>query len=142
MTKMPYQNVAIINIAIIILSLFGLFIALYIRSHKTKGNTLVCPIGHTCDPVIHSEYSRFLGIPVEILGMIYYLAVSVVYIGSTTAFVPIPVLVENIVAIMSVLAFLFSIYLTLIQAFILKQWCTWCLFSASICGTIFLLVIL
>jgi len=36
-------------------------------------------------------------------------------------------------------AFLFSGYLTFIQAFSLKQWCTWCLGSAGLSTTIFIL---
>ena len=39
----------------------------------------------------------------------------------------------------SVCAFAFSIYLTLLQAFVLKNWCTWCIISACICASIFAL---
>jgi uncharacterized membrane protein len=36
----------------------------------------------------------------------------------------------------SVGAFLFSLYLTGVQAFKIKSWCTWCLTSAAISTTI------
>jgi|SRR3989344_3138393 len=130
------------NISIIALSFAGLWIALYIRSHKTQGSTLVCPIGHTCDPVIHSGYSKFMGIPVEFLGILYYALVLATY--TTITFAPqfAHELIAQEVAAVSIIAFIFSIYLTAVQAFVLKQWCTWCLFSASFCATIFLIVVL
>lgn len=42
---------------------------------------------------------------------------------------------------LSLVAFLFSAYLTFIQAFTLRQWCTWCLISAGLCTLIFALAI-
>jgi hypothetical protein len=38
---------------------------------------------------------------------------------------------------LSLVGFLFSAYLIFIQAFALKQWCTWCIFSACLCTVIF-----
>ena len=40
--------------------------------------------------------------------------------------------------IITVMATLFSFYLTYIQASKLKEWCTWCLISALLCSIIFL----
>jgi len=127
------------KIILVILGLSGLSIAAYIRHSKLFKEKLVCPIGFDCNSVVKSDYSRFLGIPVEILGIIYY---SLVAIGYFISFFIEPS--ENFVlflAFASILAFLFSIYLTIIQAFLLRQWCTWCLISAALSTTIFLLVI-
>ena len=125
---------------IIFLAFAGFLVARYIRHHKNNvEEALVCPLKANCDTVIHSDYSKFLGMPVEILGMVYYSLVAVSY-GSFTIF---PATSTDttvfLVHFSSVAAFVFSIYLTLVQAFVLKNWCTWCLISASISASIFLI---
>lgn len=120
-----------------VLAIAGFSIASYIRHKKVSQETLVCPIGHTCDTVIHSDYSKFFGIPIELMGMLYYgiIAFSYLAIGlrSDLAWPE----VSLVLLLLSTFAFLFSIYLTFIQAFALKQWCTWCIISASLCTLIF-----
>ena len=120
-----------------LLAVMGFSIATYIRHKKVSMETFVCPIGHTCDAVIHSDYSRFLGIPVEYLGILYYGIIAFSY--AALALRPdlnMP-LVLLALLIVTTVAFLFSLYLTFIQAFALRQWCTWCLISAGLCTLIF-----
>ena len=128
-------------LGIILLSVGGFLIAAYIRSHKKTGQTLICPAGTTCDTVIHSDYSRFFGIPVEFLGMAYYGIIAVSY----GIFLVRPELayptVDFLLLGLSLVALLFSVYLTFIQAFTLRQWCTWCLISAAFSTAIFFLAL-
>lgn len=116
----------------------GFLLAAFIHFKKKMSTPLVCPIGHSCDPVVHSDYSRFLGVPVEILGMGYYFLILLYY----SLFSIFPASGESelefIFIGVSTLAFMFSAYLTAVQAFILKEWCTWCLISAALCTVIFL----
>lgn len=122
---------------IIIAGLIGLVISLYIHYKKSAHKVLVCPIGSTCDTVVHSEYSRFFGIPLEYLGIAYYFLIVVGYATFLT-FPELKISWMNVFTLTtSTAALLFSLYLTFIQAFILRQWCTWCLFSATMCGIIF-----
>ena len=125
------------TLLIILSSLGGLSLATFIHLKKKEPKPLVCPIGHSCDPVVHSDYSRFMRIPVELLGILYYLIVLISYVllfmypqGKTPA-------TEATLLALSAIAFLFSAYLTWVQAFVLKEWCTWCLISASLCVLIF-----
>ena len=124
-------------IVIIVLALAGLSLAAFIHVKKKLAAPLVCPIGHSCDPVVHSDYSRFMNIPVEILGILYYTLILLAY----SLFVLYPEMQsqELVVSLLmsSSIAFLFSLYLTFVQAFILKEWCTWCLISAALCTGIF-----
>lgn len=126
-------------IILIFCALGGLSLAAFIHFKKQMHHPIVCPIGHSCDPVVHSEYSRIMDIPVEILGVIYYTIIVVVY-AATLAY---PTLKSDILTLpilgLTTAAFLFSLYLTSVQAFILRQWCTWCLISASLCAVIFFL---
>ena len=125
-------------IIIIFLAFGGFLIAIYIRHHKKNiKEALVCPFKANCDTVIHSDYSKFLGMPVEVLGMLYYGLVALSY----GAFIIFPKLANDfsifLIHFASISAFVFSIYLTLVQAFALKNWCTWCLISATISASIF-----
>ncbi len=130
-----------IEIAISILALGGFSLAAYIHSHKKTHKKLVCPLRGSCETVIHSNYSRFFGVPVEMLGMLYYILIAIVHIS----FIFIPTLTNPSLLITSLIfsmgAFLFSLYLLSVQFFIIRKWCTWCLFSALISTIIFLLTI-
>lgn len=113
-----------------LIAIAGFALATYIHFHKRTATPLVCPIGHHCDAVIHSDYSTFIGFPVEVLGMVYYALIVAGYwmFRAHTAF-----------QILSGAAFGFSLYLVAVQIFVLRQWCTWCLLSAALCTSIFIL---
>jgi uncharacterized membrane protein len=125
------------DLLIIFCAVAGFSIAFYIHIKKTAVKPLVCPLKSSCDFVVQSQYSNFFGIPVEMMGMFYYILVAVyhgVLIAVPEFLSPLTIMVA---LSMATTAFLFSIYLTSIQAFVLKQWCTWCLTSAFICLSIF-----
>jgi uncharacterized membrane protein len=128
------------HIAVIFLSLGGLLLASYIHHKKVVREKFICPAGFDCETVIYSKYSKFLGVSVENIGIIYYLLVALGY----TFVLIFPSLDSDIFAftILSIttLAFIFSIYLTYTQAVLLKEWCTWCLLSALLCTFIFMTV--
>lgn len=135
------EQTSIIQIVISLLGLAGFFLANYIRRQKTHGEALVCPIGSSCTRVVNSEHSTLLGIRIELIGMVYYGLIAVLYAGMV--FVP-ALATDWIVALVlgaTVSAFVFSMYLTGLQAFVLKEWCTWCLISMAICTTIFFLAL-
>ncbi len=123
---------------ITIAALAGFFLAFYIFRAKSKSQPLVCPLRSDCDAVVRSDFSRLFGIPLEIIGMLYYGLVVISYI--IFAFYPIfktPIFTFTLLVVTTI-AFLFSIYLTLVQAFAIRQWCVWCLTSASLCTIIFI----
>ncbi|MBI1975338.1 MAG: vitamin K epoxide reductase family protein [Parcubacteria group bacterium] len=129
-------------VVILILSQFGFWLAFYIRHKKVSREQMVCYVGKDCDRVIHSEYSKLLGIPVEVLGMIYYGVITLSY--AALAFFPRLVSGDFVWWVLSAttIAFLFSLYLIFIQAVVLKEWCEWCLTSAAICAVIFFTAIM
>ncbi len=131
----------IFNYLIVLLGLFGFFVAYYIGHHKHNKKKLVCPIDSNCEVVIHSHYSTILGIPLEALGMLYYLTISFGYVS--IAFLPVFNVPEIILLLttLTVIAFFLSLYLFFIQAFRIKEWCAWCLVSAGLSTAIFIIVI-
>ena len=102
---------------------------------------MMCPIGFDCDRVIRSDYSSFFGIPVEIIGLAYYGLVFLGY-GLSTAlpgfFGP---TISLFLLSLTTIAFLFSMYLVFIQGVVLREWCSWCLSSATFCAFIFLFAV-
>lgn len=119
-------------------AIFGISIASHIFIKKTKKKPLVCPMRANCDSVIHSGYSKTMGIRNEIVGIIYYLGVILAH----GVFLLFPIAYDSQIYFsiysISLGAFLFSIYLIGVQAFILKEWCTWCVFSAIASTVIFI----
>lgn len=124
---------------ILFLSFFGFLLSYYLYHKKRRKEHIICPLRANCNLVVQSKYSKFLGIPVEILGMCYYGFTALGYGILMMDFSFIPVWFTYALFMYSTGAFLFSVYLTFIQVFTLKQLCTWCLISASFTSTIFAL---
>jgi uncharacterized membrane protein len=127
----------ILSVILIILGLGGFFLASYIHRKKRAKKKMICPMHSNCDTVIHSDYSRILGIPVEVLGMTFYLFIVLSYTlalvsGYWTAAIAFILLGASICSV------LFSVYLVSLQMFILKHWCIWCMSSALI--SLFILI--
>jgi uncharacterized membrane protein len=144
----PLDDVSI-RVAIFVLALCGFWVARHIRRHKVENKALVCMVGFDCHTVVHSDYSRFFGAPVEILGMIYYAIVAVVYLISLIPFGVIPevmtfyvLIIAALMWVVSLTAFLFSTYLIGVQIFILRKGCSWCIVSALISALIFVLSVI
>ncbi len=116
----------------------GLGVALYIYHTKRQGKQLVCPVGSDCNVVITSRYSKFFGVSLEYWGMFYYAIIIVAYVVLIFA----PHLFSEIflsgLIMLTATAFLFSLYLLFAQAFLLRQWCIWCLLSATLSIMIFI----
>lgn len=131
-----------IRVAIFASGVCGYMVARHIHNHKQPNAApLVCPVKFNCHAVVHSDYSRFAGIPVEIFGMFYYGLVSFSYLFFV--FVPeaMPVSLINLTIALSSIAFLFSLYLIFVQIFVLRKGCSWCIVSAIISALIFALTV-
>ena len=97
---------------------------------------MVCIFGQSCEVVVESKWGTTLGIKNELIGIIFYIAVLALslwqVIGSEF-----PKLSELIFFI-SAMAALGSTYLLIIQFSVLKNFCSWCIFSAVINYLIFI----
>ena len=129
------------SVIIIFVAFSGFLLAAYIRHKKVTKETMVCPLKSNCETVIFSNYSKFFGVPVELIGVVYYLIVVVAYGVSLVSPGEMPPFLFLTIFSLTIAAFIFSLYLTFIQAFALKQWCTWCLISAGFCTVIFVLAV-
>ena len=128
---------------LLVLSVFGFGVSFYIFFKKTRGEKLVCIIGEDCGKVFNSKYNMMFGFPNEMLGMVYYafVAIDAVLLQSgvsTIGFLSLPFLS----LFTSGVAALFSLYLLGIQAFILKEWCEYCIAIAVTSFAIFATILL
>jgi uncharacterized membrane protein len=100
-------------------------------------------IGKDCDKVVRSAYSNILGLPNEWWGMVYYGGYALFLLGlgagggirliSPSVFR----VIEQLAFFASGLAAVFSLFLIFVQAFLLREWCEYCLLSAGISIVIF-----
>jgi len=130
----------IISATVLALSAIGLITSWHIYNKKSNKERLVCKIGDKCQEVVTSKYSTMFGIKNETLGMLFYISVAVLTVTMMTgvdSILRIPLLLGLV--IMTGGATLYSLVLTYIQVFVLKEWCEYCLISAAATAAIFVL---
>lgn len=126
---------------IFILSLIGLGISIYLyRVKLITGGKPICLPGFKCDVVMMSKYSSIWGIPLELLGIIYFVIMSTISLWlavNPEAMSPVAML---IIVAATLGSFLFSLYLVGIQHFAIKAYCNWCLLVELISTIIFITI--
>jgi uncharacterized membrane protein len=127
-----------LTLGIIISAIGGLLLSLYIKKNKYSEDHMVCPLGGECKELTSGRFSRFLFFPIETLGALYYGLVIVIYLATLLMVVPDMVLLIGL--LLSSIAFAFSMYLTIVQIFAVKKWCTLCLGSTAISFLIIVLI--
>lgn len=83
---------------------------------------MFCLIGGDCGAVVGSKYGQTLGIKNEKIGMAYYALLIILLLVNQ-------LLLAQIIALVAIV---FSIYLLIVQTFILRQFCSWCLIAIGI----------
>jgi uncharacterized membrane protein len=120
-----------------VLALVGIAIATYLWLHAIGVvGVLQCGTGG-CEIVQASSYARLLGIPVAFYGVAGYVALfglSVVGAQPSLASRPWP---TRWLVVLSGAGFLFTLYLTSLEMFVIHAWCRWCLASAAVITAIF-----
>ncbi len=127
--------------AIALLSLAGLFVALYLWLYKIGLiGSLTCGTGG-CEVVQTSRYAVFLGLPVALYGVLGYgvvLGVSLAGLQPRWLGRRGPTLVLTALATLGVL---FTAYLNYLTVFRIHAVCRWCVASAAIITVIWLIAL-
>ena len=114
-------------VVFLVFALGGFTDSIYLTAKHYSGGPIPCAIFTGCDTVTTSAYSMFLGIPVALLGALYYFGV----LALTLMYLDKPVVTRlRRAAILTPLGFLASFYFTFLQFFILHAFCFYCLVSA------------
>jgi uncharacterized membrane protein len=119
-----------------LLSLFGLADALYLTIEHVTGQSVRCTIVAGCSEVLSSRYAVVAGIPLAMIGAAAYFTVFSLATLAAFGYRIASTLLIPLVAAM----FLFSLWLIYLQAFVIRQFCQYCLFSAAI-TTILMIVV-
>jgi len=113
-------------LALIFLSFLGLVDTLYLG--MKRGKPVPCSITTGCEEVLNSKYSAVAGVPISWFGFAFYLTVfsSAVFAAFGEQWV------LRLVFWPILAAFIISLGLVAIQAFVLKAYCQYCLGSAAL----------
>jgi uncharacterized membrane protein len=124
--------------AIAVLSLIGVFVALYLTLYKLGYiGELTCSVG-SCETVQTSEWATLLGLPVAAWGLgTYVILLAVALAGLQPAFELSRAISWALVAL-SGWSVLFSGWLTYLELFVIRAICIWCVASAALIALIFL----
>jgi uncharacterized membrane protein len=108
----------------IVLAVVGLGLASYLTYVHYAGIKPACTAGESCTKVQTSEYSKLVGVPVALLGLLGYVAILASLLAPET---------ENTrlaTAVLTVGGWAFSAYLTYRELFSIHAICEWCVTSA------------
>jgi uncharacterized membrane protein len=122
-----------------VFSVIGLLDSIYLFYERVTGGILKCVVFEGCQTVANSSYSAILGVPLSLLGIIFY-SVSVllgVYFSKKNSSMSLLVL-----QIWSVIGFVDSMYFVFVQGVFIKAFCVYCLLSAFSATTILCTAIL
>lgn len=115
--------------AILLLSVIGIGISLYLTYVKLTSSPIVCGFGN-CEKVQTSKYSQIAGIPVAVFGLFYYfLLFCLTFYSNETVKVPIFKTPSNALNLWVLWGIVFSSYLTYLEIFVIKAICLWCAIS-------------
>jgi len=123
-----------------VLSLLGLGVAGYLAYVEVNQVEAICgPVGN-CNTVQQSTYAMLFGIlPIGVLGVLGYLVIIILWLAGNLDLEAWQKTINALLWIVSMVGFLFSVYLTFLEPFVIGATCLWCLSSAVIMTIMFLL---
>jgi uncharacterized membrane protein len=118
--------------AIVICCLAGLGIAGYLTYVHYAGVHPVCLASGGCERVQSSHYAKLAGVPVAVIGLAGYLAI----LGSLLVRGEIG---RSLTALLALIGFGVSAYLTYLELFKIHAVCQWCVASAALMSALAIL---
>jgi len=120
-----------------LLSLLGLADALYLTIEHVTGQTVRCTILSGCSEVLSSPYAVVAGIPLAAVGAAAYFTVFSLAILTLFGYR----IAGKILPPLVIAMFFVSVWLFYLQAFVIRQFCQYCLISAAITTCLLVLVL-
>ena len=121
-----------------LLSLLGLADALYLTVEHVTGQSVKCTIISGCSEVLSSSYAVVAGVPLAAIGAAAYFSVFSLAVLAAFGYRIATTLLRPLVAAM----FLVSLWLVYLQAFVIREFCQYCLLSATITTLVLVVVII
>lgn len=120
-------KIKIIAIAFMVLSVIGFLDATYLTIEHYKGSVPPCAIAG-CEIVLKSGQSTIIGIPVALLGSVYYLVVLILSIAFLESR---KMIVLRFASFFTIIGIIASAYFVYLQFFVIGQICQYCMISAG-----------
>ena len=119
-------------------ALLGAGVAGYLTFLDFSGaDTAFCAADGGCDIVLSSKYADLFGVPVALIGILGYLTLLAVVAS------PLRALSKTLTTFsLATVEFSFSLYLVMVQLFVLRSVCPWCMTSFGLMSSIFLIGVL
>jgi uncharacterized membrane protein len=121
-----------------LLSLLGLIDALYLTVEHVTGKSVQCTIISGCSEVLSSPYAVVAGIPLAAIGAAAYFTVFSLATLAAFGYRVAGTLLTPLIAAM----FFVSMWLIYLQAFVIREFCQYCLFSAAITTGLLVVVVI
>jgi uncharacterized membrane protein len=118
----------ILYTAVAIVAAAGLADATYLTVQALTGETLSCGGSPDCFRVLGSSYAKLGGMPIAMLGALAYFTVFTLATFAAFGYSWAP----RFLALVAGAMFLMTLWLLYVQAFLLRAYCRYCLFSAAI----------
>ena len=126
--KRPLQTVPTkLAVFLLVIALLGFADATYLTIEHYQGVIPPCTVVSGCETVLTSGYSVIAGVPVSLLGAIYYFVVLVGVFAFLESKKTAPL---KWVLFFTIFGMIFSLWFIYVQAAILGAWCLYCLGSA------------
>src|SRR5215213_8597309 len=119
-----------------LLALVGLADALYLTIEHVTGQSVRCTIISGCSAVLSSPYAVVAGVPLAMVGAAAYFAVFSLAILAIFGYPK----VSRLFSVLVIIMFLVSLWLIYLQAFVIREFCQYCLLSALITTALLVVV--
>lgn len=124
----------------VLFALIGVGISLYLSYVKITDTEAICAETGVidCSGVQNSAYAAIAGVPIAYLGLLGYGAIALGLAFQNR----IPVLRNYghaMIFSVTLFGFIYSLFLTYVEGFILEKWCMWCVASALAMTSLFIL---
>lgn len=123
-------------VVLAIVSILGIVNAGYLSLMALSGEAPNCNFIQGCDLVAASPHSKVLGIPLAIFGVFFY-TVALGMVG--WAFISRTRAALVLLFATATLGFILSLYFLYLQAFVIRAYCEYCLFSLFDATVLFIL---
>lgn len=125
-----------------VFAMLGLFVAMYLWMFKLGViGSLTCKIDG-CEKVNTSRWALFLGQPVALWGVMYYVGVFVLSYAATFERFASDRRIPLALVVLTAWGVLFSAYLTWLELAVIHAICTYCVISAVIVTAMFVLAVI
>jgi uncharacterized membrane protein len=133
----PENKIAKLPLAAALVALVGLGDAIYLTINHYTGEKVPCSITGGCEAVLTSAYAEIGGVPLAAFGALaYFLAFSLAILAAFGNR-----LTWKLFGVQATLMAAFSLWLIYLQAFVILEYCQFCLLSAATSVTLFLIAL-